>query len=78
MWPFKRAANVEATTLQRIENLEKQVNKLKTECLDNATDIEAIRDKVLRKIQNARKKEEPETDINERPGIIGYGHIRRN
>ncbi len=78
MWPFKRAANVEATTLERIDNLEKLTKKLKTECLDNATDIEAIRDKVLRKIQKARTKEETETDINERPGIIGYGNIRRN
>lgn len=72
MWPFKRKSNVDATTLERIEKLEKDVSKLKTECLDNATDIDAMRDKVLRKIQ--KKREEPEEEV-QRPGLL---HWRKN
>lgn len=69
MWPFKRTANVDVTTLERIEKLEKDVAKLRTESLDNATDIAAMRDKVLRKIQKKRDEIEEEQM---RPGLMNW------
>jgi hypothetical protein len=46
------------TLKQRVDELEAVISKLKRETLNNSMDIDTIRDKVLRKIQNRKKPKE--------------------
>jgi len=62
---------VDKTFEERLEKAEREISKLKTESLDCATDINALRSKVLRKIQT-RKEEEDQTE--EKPKAYIPGH----
>lgn len=66
----KRVDTVNVTYDERIEKLERQVNKQKNEILDLYTDIEAIRSKVLRKIQTRKQPEEEEEPQDLRSKIL--------
>jgi len=74
MWLFqKRAVNVVSNDFEaRLTNLEQKFNKVKQEVLDCATDIDTMRDKVLRKIQTRRKDDDEETP----PALDGLPRIK--
>lgn len=54
---------VNETYEERLEKLEKVVSKNKADILDIYTDIDSLRDKVLRKIQNRPKDLNTSADI---------------
>jgi len=51
---FRRKENVSATLSEEISILKAEITKLKREVLSNSLDIDAMRDKVLRKIQKRK------------------------
>lgn len=57
---FQFRKKAETTFSERLETLEASISKLKREVVSNTLDIDTLRDKVLRKIQGKRKKEEEE------------------
>lgn len=66
MWPFTRQARkekVDETYETRLERVEKATRECKAYVIDIQTDIDTLRDKVLRKIQAPRTTE---NNINER------------
>ncbi len=63
-WWKQQKKDMQLTSNERLEQLEATVSTLKREVLSNSMDIDAMRDKVLRKLQIKRKKqnEEEKTD----------------
>lgn len=60
MWFQKRKINVAKDFEDRLAVLEMKYNKIKSEILATAMDVDIIRDKVLRKIQFKKSKDHEE------------------
>jgi hypothetical protein len=73
MWKIfkKPVENVTKSFEERLTNIESMIKKHNIDILDLYTDIDAMRDKVLRKIQSRRTKEtEEEEELSKKTGIL--------
>jgi uncharacterized protein (UPF0335 family) len=73
---FRKGKDKDNSTYEeRLEKLERSVAKNRTDILDIYTDIDGLRDKVLRKIQNRPKDLNTSTDsdnvISRNPRLLG-------
>lgn len=67
----KREKTVNETFEERLINIENQIKQQKRDILDLYTDIDAIRNKVLKKIQTRRiQEEETEEESVKKTGIL--------
>ena len=73
MWKIfkKTSENVPKSLIERLEIIESLVKKHNNDILDLYTDIDAMRDKVLRKIQSRRTNNETqEEEQTKKTGIL--------
>ncbi len=75
---FWKKKTLNHTFDERLETLEVLVSKLKREVVSNTMDVDTLRDKVLRKLQTKRKKqEEDEKEVETGIPEDGFSDVRK-